>query len=90
MGGKAAAVVEMRRLNGNGGFIGAAAAAFIGGHDAAAVDDFAIGSKAHAAGRGKELPGVVDAHAFFGADEADFAGIHAAQRAGVDGHGGNR
>ena len=80
----------MRRLNGNGGFIGAAAAAFIGGHDAAAVDDFAIGSKAHAAGRGKELPGIVDAHAFFGADEADFAGIHAAQRAGVDGHGGNR
>ena len=89
MGGKAAAVVEMSRLNGNGGFIGAAAA-FIGGHNAAAVDYVAIGSKAHAAGCGKELPGIVDAHAFFGADEADFAGIHAAQRAGVDGHGGNR
>lgn len=87
--GQGAAVVQfLAAAHADGGRIGCAVVIRHGGDDAAAVANNAVGVEADAAGLGEQLPGVLDAAAAVGADQGDFAGIHAAQSTGVDGDGG--
>nr|WP_230338127.1 hypothetical protein [Paralysiella testudinis] len=87
LGGDAAAVVQAVAAEVYCGVVGRADGGFIRRHQLAAVANLAVGAEGNAARSGKDLPGIVHAYALIGADEGDFLGIHAAQAAGVDGHG---
>ena len=80
VGVKGAAVVGLAGVKTQG-------AAVLGG-DGAAVGQSSVGAEGHAAGTGVNLAGIADAAAGIGSNQGDFAGIHAAQGAGVDGKDG--
>ena len=63
-------------------------AAVLGGNRAA-VGQLSVGAEGHAAGTGVNLAGIADAAAGIGGNQGDFAGIHAAKGAGVDGEDGS-
>ena len=81
MGVQGAAVVGLAGVKTQG-------AAVLGGNRAA-VGQCSVGAEGDAAGTGVNLAGVADAAAGIGGNQGDFAGIHAAQGAGVDGKDGS-
>ena len=80
MGVKGAAVVGLAGVKTQG-------AAVLGGNRAA-VGQCSVGAEGHATGTGVNLAGIADATAVVGGNQGDFAGIHAAKGAGVDGKDG--
>lgn len=57
------------------------------GRNRAAIGQLPIRIDDHIAGAGANLPGIAHAESGFGADQGDFAGIHATELGDIDGHG---